>query len=65
MSSWFGRFETSTRLEVVLRGGGGVSCDSGVGVNNVICGLITGLEVGEIVHEELQIGVQLVKVLFG
>ena len=61
----FGRFETGTRLEAVLRGGRGVSCVGGVGVDDVICGLITGLKVGAIVHEELQIGVQLVKELFG
>ena len=56
MSSWFRRFETSTRLEAVQRGGGGVSCDGGVGVDDVILGLITGLEVEGIVYEELQIG---------
>ena len=59
------RFETGTRLEAVLRGGRRVSCVGGVGVDDVICGLITGLKVGAIVHEELQIGVQLVKELFG
>ena len=52
-------------MEALLRGVGGVSCDGGVGVYDVICGLITGLEVGVIVYEELQIGVQLVKELFG
>ena len=58
------RFETGMRLLIVLREGGGISNGGGVGVDDVICGLITGLEVGVIVHEELQIGVHLVKELF-
>ena len=44
---------------------GGICNGGGVGVDDVICGLITGLEVGVIVHEELQIGVHLVKELLG
>ena len=44
---------------------GGVCNGGGVGVDDVIWGLVTGLEVGVIEHEELQIGVYLVKVLFG
>ena len=56
------RFETGSRL---LNEGGGVCNGGGVGVDDVIWGLVTGLEVGVIEHEELQIGVYLVKVLFG
>ena len=53
-----GRFETGLRL---LNGVGGVSSGGEVGVDDVICGLVTGLEVGVVIHEELQIGVQLEK----
>ena len=45
-----GRFETGARL---LNEGGGVSSGGGVGIDDVICGLVTGFEVGVIVHEEL------------
>jgi len=57
-----GRFETGARL---LNEGGGISDGGGARVDDDICGLITGFEVGAIVHEEFQIGVHLVKVLFG
>ena len=49
----------------MLKGGGGFSCDGGVGVDDVLCSLITGGEVGVVVGEEFQIGVQLVNELFG
>ena len=62
MSSWFRRFETSTRL---LNEGGVFSSGGGVGVDDVLCSLITGGEVGVVVGEEFQIGVQLVNELFG
>ena len=45
----------------MLNGVGGVSSGGEVGVDDVICGLVTGLEVGVVIHEELQIGVQLEK----
>ena len=57
-----GRFETGTRL---LNEGGGVSSGGGVGVDDVLCSLITGGEVGVVVGKEFQIGVQLVDELFG
>ena len=53
----FRRFETGLRL---LNKVGGVSSGGEVGVD-VICGLVTGLEVRVVIHEELQIGVQLEK----
>jgi len=52
-------------LEAVLGGGGGFSCDSGVGGDDVLCSLITGGEDGVVVGEEFQIGFQLVNELFG
>ena len=50
------RFETSTRLEVEL-GRGGFGCDGGVSIDDVLCSLITGSEVGVVVGEEFQVGV--------
>ena len=37
------RFETGTRLLIVLKEGEGISNGGGVGVDDVICGLVTGL----------------------
>ena len=45
-----GRFETGARL---LNEGGVFSGGGREGVDDVICGLVTGFEVGVIVHEEL------------
>ena len=42
-----------------------VGCDGGVSIDDVLCSLITGGEVGVVVGEEFQIGVQLVNELFG
>ena len=50
-------------MEVEL--GRGDSCDSGVSIDDVLCSLITGGEVGVVVGKEFQIGVQLVDELFG
>ena len=45
--------------------GVGVSCDSVVGINDILRSLIIGGEVGVVVGEEFQIGFQLVNELFG
>ena len=49
----------------MLGGGGGFSCDSCVEVDDVLCSLITGGEVGVVVGEGFQIAFQLVNELFG
>ena len=43
--------------------GVGVSCDSVVGINDILRSLIIGGEVGVVVGEEFQIGFQLVNEL--
>ena len=45
--------------------GGGVGCNGGVSIDDVLCSLITGGEVGVVVGGEFQIGFQLEDELFG
>ena len=52
------------RLEVEL-GRGVVSFDGGVSIDDVLCSLVTGGEVGCVVSCELQVGFQLEDELFG
>ncbi len=57
-----GRFETGARL---LNEGGVFSGGGREGVDDVLCSLIIGVQVGVVVGEEFHVGFQLVNELFG